>query len=190
MNRVDAFELAKKILDKRKYEELYFSLARIEASDQEDVYNSNKEIFDGMLFINTYDEFADFISDNVIEKSVYIFAFMSCCGSCIEIGGYEEGLQNKIFTFTKQKFKEIGLEMISLPNYEVFTDYDGVDNFMEYLINCNNDLKSFGKEFVIFQNDIYCACMYNLFMFDTNFVLCLDKEWTDSEITLVKLDRM
>ena len=177
--------LAKKLLNPQEYTELTSAIKLLENNNFQILYNNYSNILESLFFVQSYNEFMDFIKENkTIKKNIFILGFLTKKKKCIEIGGYENKLEKKIKQFIAEKNNKLNNSINQL-NKNVYTDYDGEDNFFEYISNLNDILVNYKLKTVIFFNDVYCACTYNVFLLDISFLDNIVNEWQDNDIKLI-----
>lgn len=140
-----------------------------------------------MISVNSYLDFLDFIDFLEVEKlnkTIFMCTWMENNGKCIELGGYEENLQNKIVNFLTQKLHS-AVSIDTGTEEEIFSDYDGEDNFRDYIRNLNAQLSVLDMQLILFFNDVYVQCSYFLFLVDRETAARITKEWDDSDLELV-----
>jgi hypothetical protein len=178
--------LAKELLDAQEYAELTNAIKLLENNNIEMFYNNYSNILETLFFVQSYEEFMDFIEENeTIKTNILILGFLAKKNKCIEIGGYEDKLEKRIKQFIgKINNNELNNNINQL-NENVYTDYDGEDNFSEYISKLNDILIHYKLKMIIFFNDVYCACAYNLFLLDVSFVKNIVNEWQDDDIQII-----
>ena len=73
------------LVDEKK--ELQTSMELFEKSDYSAFYESNQNIVQSVLFLETLEEFLDFSKGNSLDKECYCAAFLCAHGYGIQIGG-------------------------------------------------------------------------------------------------------
>ena len=174
--------LAKILLSDQDYKELSRALNLLENKKLKEIYNCYSNMLSECLPICSYDDFYDFFSSDVLDESIFVFGFLWLKGECIQIGGYEQEVQLKINLFVKGKISDIDLE--NFQAIDIFTDYDGDDNFTEYISQLNGLVSRYNMRIVVLFNDIYCACAYDLFILDTQTAETIMRSWNDDSIKL------
>lgn len=182
---INAIELAKKLLNNIEFDEMNSLIELITKKNYKKFYEKYQFIVNGILNLISYDEFLDFINESItLNTSVLIFEFLCSKQKCLCVGGYEEQLQRKIESFSNLKFyiKDFSLAD-KLTDINVFTDFDGIDNFRQYISDLNIMVEPLNLKFVVFFNDLYSGCTYHLFILDKDFVQVLISEWNDDIIS-------
>ncbi|MDR0524533.1 MAG: hypothetical protein LBG90_01505 [Spirochaetaceae bacterium] len=178
--------LAKKLLDAQEYAELTKAIKLLENNNFEIFYNNYSNILETLFFVHSYEAFMDFIEENeTVKANIFILGFLAKKNKCIEIGGYECELERRIKQFIAEKNTNELNNNINQLHENVYTDYDGEDNFREYISKLNGILIHYKLKIVIFFNDLYCVCAYNLFLLDISFVDHIINEWQDDDIQII-----
>ena len=181
-----AIELAKKILSNRDFQELLDALRLLNQKNDKRVYNLYADILGDFISLYSYDEFVDFSNELTINETIFIFGFLWMKKHCIQIGGYEEEVQGMINSFAESKVTNIGFTRLALSGTDIFTDFDGEDNFMDYVAQLNQEISSFGKEIIVFFNDTYSACSFCMLILDADIVKTIMSEWDDDTMIIHK----
>jgi hypothetical protein len=144
------------------------------------------DVIEELTFSTSYDDFLDFINEGALSKGLFILGFLHKKNKCMQVGGYERNLQGRITTFISNKVDNVDLS--GFENEEVFSDYDGDDNFVEYIERINARLQLSNMTIVVFFNDVYSACTYHIFIVEARLYKKILCEWKDKEIHLLNLN--
>ncbi|MCL2579772.1 MAG: hypothetical protein FWE32_07030 [Oscillospiraceae bacterium] len=177
---MNVIELAKELLDKQAFQELNSAIRLLEEKEYENAYHAYGNMINNLVSLSSYSEFIDFFNKSSMNESVFALGFLYEKNKCIEIGGYEQSVQNKI-----KPFIESHGFVLNIHEDEIFTDFDGDDNFQEHLSEINQGLKPMGAKLVTFFNDIYYACTYTLFLLNNDFAEVIAQRWSDETVELL-----
>lgn len=182
-------KLSKEILSAEDVKNINDSWMMLINKEYEMFYNKNKYIIDDMLLVDSYLDFLDFldfIKPKELNKTIFVCAWMEKNEKSIGIGGYEQNIQNKVISYLTNKVDSIEF-LNAITNEKIFTDFDGEDNFRDYLIKINVQLAAQDMQFILFFNDIYVQCTYSLFLLNIKLANQITKEWDDANIELIVL---
>lgn len=184
---MDFEKLAQEILSAEEIKNVDDSWRLLENEGYEAFFDTNIDIISEILFLDSYSDFLVFLKEGELNRTIFMCAWMEKNEKCIEIGGYEDNIQNKVVSYLAQKIDSAEFLDTITGGKEIFSDFDGEDNFKDYIRNINVQLVDQGMQFILFFNDIYVQCSYYLFLFDRTMANKLTKEWDDSDIELVLL---
>ena len=178
--------LSKKLLDDQEYAELINAIKLIENNEFQKLYNNYTNLLKELVCVQSYEDFMDFIGEETININIFILCFLTQKNKCIELGGYESDINKKIKQFICEKSNNNELlDRIKSLDEDVYTDYDGEDNFCKYVSELNDILKQYDLKIVVFFNDEYWACIYNLFLLDVLVGNIVINEWQDDDIEII-----
>ena len=178
--------LSKKLLSSHEYQELCVALQMLRNKEYGEVYKIYKKIFSNIASIESYNDLMDYIeSGGKIQESIFIFGYLQYKDICLGIGGFEEKIQKRLYPFIKNKIKDVAIIKAISPKIDLFTDYDGDDNFFEYVFELNSKLDSINMGIVVFFDDLYYQCGYHFFILDKVIVKMILKNWKEKDILLV-----
>lgn len=181
---MDVKSLVQDLLSAEEFDHINEAYKLLEDEEYEAFFNTHKDIISEILMLDTYLDFMDFLEEEHLNKAVFLIKCMEKRGLCIEIGGYEWEIQDIVADFLKWKFNSV--EWIdSITGEEVFTDFDGEDNFIEFIRNVNEQIKSYGMQMILFFQDVYVQCAYSLVLVDIDMADKVTKEWDDEVFELV-----
>jgi len=175
-------ELAKELLNEQDYQELTDALQMLDDRKYKDIYNLYASILSEFASLYSYYELRDFLKGTTLSESLFIFGFLWQKKQCIQIGGYEESIQDKINLFIDSKAHCIESSTFAAAN--IFTDFDGEDNFMDYIAQLNLLVSAFGLEIVVFFNDLYSACSFYIIVIDADIAETVRNNWKDDDIII------
>jgi len=181
---MNAKDLGKELLGSQDYQEIETALELLENEEYEKIYDYYGDVINELILVNSNDEFLDFINSEVLNESIFIFGLLIKKNECVQIGGYEEQVQKKINLFISEKLDNIDLVDDIITNINIFTDYDGEDNFQEYVKEINQKLNTIDMEIVVLFNDIYSACCYSLLLLNKELASELLSKWDDNSICI------
>jgi len=177
---MDAKDLAKILLDNQDYQELIDALNLLENKKYEEFYKCYANILCDCMLFYSYDDFIDYLSEDVLDESIFVFGFLWLNKKCIIIGGYEERIQRKINLFIESKVDNI--DLTSFSTIDIFTDYDGDDNFMDYISQLNQFIFPLNMKIVVFFDDIYYACAFHILVLNAEIAEIILNSWNDDSI--------
>ena len=179
---MNAKELAKELLNEQDYQELTDVLKILSDRKYKDLYNTYASVLSEFAFVRSYSEFSDFLKGTTLNESLFVFGFLWHKKLCMQIGGYEENIQDRINLFIDNKAHCIESSMFASAN--IFTDFDGEDNFMDYIAQLNLLVSALGMEIVVFFNDLYSACSFYIIVIDADIVETVRNNWKDDDIII------
>ena len=151
----------------------------------DEVYKTYKKIFSNIASIESYDDLVDYIENcGMIQENIFIFGYLQYKNICFGIGGFENKIQKRLYPFIKDKIKDADIIKTIFPKIDLFTDYDGDDNFFEYVFEMNSKLESINMGIVVFFDDIYYQCGYHLFIVDKEIEKLILRNWKEKDILL------
>ena len=103
---MNILNLADLLLSPDEKGELQTSMELLEQSKYSAFYESNQNMIQSILFLETLEEFLDFSKENSLEKECFCAAFLCAHGYGIQIGGYEEDLTSVLTDFFHVQGKE------------------------------------------------------------------------------------
>ncbi len=163
-----AFDLAEKILSAKEMTELTKSIDLLENENYKTFYNLNKETVNYILFTETYDDFLDVMEEYGLDIECFIFAFLCENKYGIQVGGYTEDLEDEFSVFIKEK----NIDYLDIKSHiagdTFYTDGGNKDTFKESIINFNKILDTHNLRFVVFEDDVYCECLYTVLLLQKN----------------------
>ena len=176
--------LSKELLNNHEYTELIEAINLIKNNDFNELFNNYSNVISETVFTKSYEEFMDFIQENTFEINIFILEFLTIKNKCIGIGGYENNIGSKIKQFIFKNNPELK-DSINFLDENIFTDYDGEDNFYNYIYLLNKILRQHNLQIILFFNNVYCACAYNLFLLRDTVADGITKEWQDNCIQMI-----
>jgi len=175
-------ELAKELLNEQDYQELIDALQMLSDRKHKDIYDTYASVLSEFASLYSYSELSDFIKGTMLNESLFIFGFLWQKNQCIQIGGYEERIQDRINLFIDSKAH--CMESSTFVSADIFTDFDGEDNFMDYIAQLNLLVSALGLEIVVFFNDLYSACSFYIIVIDTKIAETVLNNWEDDNIII------
>lgn len=177
---MNIMDLADLLLSSDEKRELQVSMELLERANYPAFYESNQNIIQSILFLETLEEFLDFSKGNSLDKECYCAAFLCAHGHGIQIGGYEDDLTPALTEF----FHVQGMEYPEISEIickeKIYTDCSDYDNFKKSMTAVNQVLDTHGVRLAVFEDFVYCDCEYT--------VLCMDKALADKVYSLWSSD--
>ncbi len=170
-------DLAELLLSSEAKSEMEKSIQMIAAKDYSTFYEDNQDIVRNILFIETIDEFLEFVSENTLDVECFCAAFLCAKGYGIQVGGYEDDLTQTLTKFFEGKgfaYPEI-LEIIG--KEKIYTDCSDYDNFKKSLTSINKILDEHGIRVIVFEDFVYCDCQYTMLVVSKTLANDLISEW-------------
>ncbi len=170
-------DLAELLLSSEAKSEMGKSIQMIAAKDYSTFYEDNQDIVRNILFIETIDEFLEFVSENTLDVECFCAAFLCAKGYGIQVGGYEDDLTQTLTKFFEGKgfaYPEI-LEIIG--KEKIYTDCSDYDNFKKSLTSINKILDEHGIRVIVFEDFVYCDCQYTMLVVSKTLANDLISEW-------------
>ena len=128
-----------------------------------ELYRTQADVINEMLFIETQQEFEDFLADEGgIDEEVFWLYYGAVHSESLLIGGYEEDVTQKVSGFLKQKLPEDLFSAVLEHLQNVYVDIDGEDNMKEKADLCSQCLENTGYSLRLDFDDTYCAGAYYL----------------------------
>jgi len=169
--------LAELLLPPEAKSEMRESIQMLDSKDFSKFYEENQEIVRSILFIETIDEFLDFVSENTLDVECYCAAFLCAKGYGIQVGGYEDDLTKPFTAFFEAKglaYPEI-IEIIG--KEKIYTDCGDYDNFKKSLTSINKLLDEHGMRVIVFEDFVYCDCEYTMLAVNKTLADDLISQW-------------
>lgn len=194
---MNAEGLARKLLSEPEYREMSRALELLKARQYEILYNGYGDTINAMLLVDSYDEFVDWLNDSeasaeeaAFRAEEFIVSFLRTSGKGADVGGWEGGLQDKLGALLKAVRSDsseggtggdLSLQpcIRTLLEQEIFTDFDGEDNFRDCVLQLNELLDPFGLKLVVFFSDNYWAAGYFIILVARGFAEGVLKDWSD-----------
>lgn len=128
-----------------------------------ELYRAQADVINEMLFIETQQEFEDFLaSEGGIDEEVFWLHYGAVHSESLSIGGYEEDVTQKISEFLKQKLPENLFSAMREHLQNVYVDVDGEDNLKEKVDLCSQCLENTDYSLRLDFDDTYYAGVYFL----------------------------
>jgi len=182
---MNAKGLSKILLSSQDYQELCVALQMLENKNYCKLYKTYEKVFSSVFLINSCDDLMDFIEDGgIIQENIFIFGYLQYKNVCLGIGGFDKKIQKRLYSFIKNKIKDVDIIKDITPKIDLFTDYDGDDNFHEYVFEMNKILYSKNMQIVVFFDDINYQCGFHFFIFDIKIAVRVLKNWKEKDIIL------
>lgn len=176
------YELANNILSKEESEELYSAIS-LQNNNSEEFYEKYPKLIQDIIFVTSQIEFMDFLNENILNKNIFILEFLCNKNYCINIGGYEKNVDNKIINFLNKKKIKLTNTFIK-NNTNIDTDIDDNDNFKDYLFMLSKELNCLDFGICVLFNDVYCAGVYTLLIYSKKFNTTIFHELEDNDISI------
>jgi len=181
---LNAKELAKELLNEQDYQELIDALKMLSDRKNRDIYNSYASVLSEFASLHSYSEFSDLLKGTMLNESLFVFGFLWHKKICIQIGGYEENIQDRINLFIDSKAHCI--ESSTFASANIFTDFDGEDNFMDYIAQLSLLVSAVDMEIIVFFSDLYSACAFYIIVIDADIAETVLNNWEDDSITIYR----
>ena len=163
---MNILNLADLLLSPDEKGELQTSMELLEQSKYSAFYESNQNMIQSILFLETLEEFLDFSKENSLEKECFCAAFLCAHGYGIQIGGYEEDLTSVLTDF----FHVQGMEYPEISEIicreKIYTDCSDYDNFKKSMTAINQVLDTHGVKLIVLEDFVYCDCEYTVLRMD------------------------
>ena len=172
---MNILNLADLLLSPDEKKELQTSMELFEKSDYSAFYESNQNIVQSVLFLETLEEFLDFSKGNSLDKECYCAAFLCAHGYGIQIGGYEDDLTPALTEFFHVQGMEYPEISEIIRKEKIYTDCSDYDNFKKSVTTMNQILDAHGVRLVVLEDFVYCDCEYT--------VLSMDKTLADKVLS-------
>ena len=163
---MNAKELSKKLLTPQEYKELCVALQMFKDKKYSEVYKAYEKIFSDIALMDSYDNFMNYTGKGgEIKENIFTFGFLQYKNVCLGIGGFDEKIQKRLYPFIRGKIKDVDIIKEICPQIDLFTDYDGDDNFFEYVFEVNSKLKSINMGIIVFFDDTYILSVWLSFFY-------------------------
>ncbi len=170
-------DLAELLLSSDEKNKMGNSIQMLDAKDYSKFYEDNRDIVRNILFIETMDEFLDFVSENTLDVESFCAAFLCARGYGLQVGGYEDDLTQALTKFFEEKgfaYPEI-IEIIS--REKIYTDCSDYDNFKKSLTSINEILDGYGMRVIVFEDFVYCDCEYTMLIVNKALANDIFSQW-------------
>lgn len=158
-------ELARQLLSPEEEREWEAALEELREEAYPLFYNKNQEIIHDLLFLDTMDEFLDFLVEEPLEEECFHMSFLCHHGYGIQIGGYEEDAGPALAAFLEEKGLNSPELQAFLKQGEIQTDGEEDDSFKASISALNQLLNDgFGVRFLVLEDGTYCDCQYSLLL--------------------------
>ena len=128
-----------------------------------ELYQIQSETLNEMLFVNTQQEFEDFLkSGDSLEEDIFWLYYAVVQAESLLIGAYEEDVTSKVSIFLKEKLPEAVFADIQMYLQDIYVDIDDRDNLREKMDICNQYLSDKNYLIQVEYEDTYCALAYFL----------------------------
>lgn len=136
-----------------------------EAEQFLELYQSQADIINEILSIETQQDFEDFLeSEGGIEEDVFWLHYGAAHGESLLIGGYEEDVTQKVCDFIRRKLPENLFSTVQECLQNIYVDIDDEDNLKEKVGLCNQHLENTDYLLRLDFDDTYYAGVYFLFV--------------------------
>ena len=128
-----------------------------------ELYQTQSATLNEMLLINSQQEFEDYLkNEDFLEENIFWLYYMAVQGESLFIGGYEEDVTSKVFTFLKEHLPATIFVKIQKYLQDIYVNIDDRDNLQEKIQICNQYLLDSGYYINVDSEDTYCALAYFL----------------------------
>ena len=128
-----------------------------------ELYQSQSKTLHEMLFVNTQQEFEDFLkSEDSLEEDIFWLYYAVVQAESLLIGAYEEDVTSKVSIFLKEKLPTAIFTGIQIYLQDIYVDIDDMDNLQEKMAICNQYLSDKKYFIQVEYEDTYCALAYFL----------------------------
>ena len=134
----------------------------LKTKDYKQLYQTQSQIINEMLLIDSQEDFEDFLQENDLDENVFWLYYSAIHGESLMIGGYDEDVTVAVEGFLQEKLTDNVFDVIKNDIQQIYVDLGTRDNLEERIKVLNRQLEKHGYLIRLDYDETYCAGVYFL----------------------------
>lgn len=138
-------------------------LKLLKSGDYKQLYQTQSQVINEMLLIDSQEEFEDFLKENQsLDERAFWLYYSAVHGESLLIGGYSEDVTEEVTTYLEKQLPTDIFNTIKDDIQQIYVDLDAKNNLEERIGIINKKLEQKGHLIRLDYDETYCAGVYFL----------------------------